>query len=504
MGEQLRHRPVAAWSRGGLCSPAGRRPHDGSLRAARRIHGGGSGPPCTAARRPRRAASRRHVRGRSARHRLSPADGRAAADHGVPERLSHRHPRGHGAADRVRPVPEAPDAAGAARGASCLHRNDRSFRPLVRRLAGDRVGRWAHARLRGGLRRPDRGARPGGAQAPGPAAGARAARHHGRSRGARRPLRRGAALLGGAAALGGRALSGGVRDAPGVRDPDLGAKDPPPGPCRADLSAGAGGRRALGRTATRPAVYGQTFALGSLRLTLHPAGHVLGSAQVRCEAQGLDLVYAGDIGGAGARASLTAETLEQLTCTTLAIRAVYGHPRYVFPPRALLLERLQDFVERALRDGKTPVIVGAALGEAQEVVRHLGGRRTLRLHPTAFRACEVYTAQGRDLKGFVRLDDEGDVVVVPPTVRLARLKLRAYRICVLSGRAVDGIAGADEALPLADHAGYDELLGYIRATGARRVLTIGGHAEDLAQAVRAPGIEALAIREQHQLALPGL
>src|SRR2546428_14163535 len=66
--------------------------------------------------------------------------------------------------------------------------------------------------------------------------------------------------------------------------------------------------RALRRTATLPAVYGQTFALGSLRLTLHPAGHVLGSAQARCEAQGLDLVYAGALRGAGARAALTRGT----------------------------------------------------------------------------------------------------------------------------------------------------------------------------------------------------
>src|SRR4051812_44028696 len=71
--------------------------------------------------------------------------------------------------------------------------------------------------------------------------------------------------------------------------------------------------RALRRTAALPAAYGQTFALGSLRLTLHPAGHVLGSAQVRCEANGLDLVYAGDIGGMGSRASLTAEALEAVS-----------------------------------------------------------------------------------------------------------------------------------------------------------------------------------------------
>src|SRR5882724_8893836 len=61
--------------------------------------------------------------------------------------------------------------------------------------------------------------------------------------------------------------------------------------------------RALRRTAALPAAYGQTFSLGSLGLTFHPAGHVLGSAQVRCEADGLDLVYAGDIGGMGDRKS---------------------------------------------------------------------------------------------------------------------------------------------------------------------------------------------------------
>jgi len=262
--------------------------------------------------------------------------------------------------------------------------------------------------------------------------------------------------------------------------------------------------RALRRTAALPAAYGQAFALGSLRLTFHPAGHVLGSAQVRCEAAGLDLVYAGDIGGMGRRASRTAEAIEPLACQTLALRAVYGHPRYVFPARDELLDRASDFVERTLREGRTPVMVAAALGEAQELVHVLGGRRTLRLHATAFRATQVYAAQGVPLKGFVRFEEEGDVVVVPPTVRLSRLALGAHRVCVLSGRALDGIPGADEALPLSDHAGFDELVAYARASGARRVLTIDGHAEDLAHALRALRIEAFAIREHHQLRLPGL
>jgi putative mRNA 3-end processing factor len=262
--------------------------------------------------------------------------------------------------------------------------------------------------------------------------------------------------------------------------------------------------RALRRSAALPAGYGQTFALGSLRLTAHPAGHVLGSAQLRCEADGLDLVYAGDLGGAGTRASLTAEPIDQLTCDTLAIRAVYGHPRYLFPPRAALLERVESFVDRSLRAGRVPVLVAAAVGTAQEIVHFLGGRRTLRLHATAFRACQAYVDRGVPLRGFVRLEDEGDVVVVPPTVRLPRLAVGPHRLCVLTGRAVDGIVAADEALPLADHGGFDDLLAYARASGARRVLTIDGYAEDLAQALRALRVEAIAVREHHQLRLPGL
>jgi len=262
--------------------------------------------------------------------------------------------------------------------------------------------------------------------------------------------------------------------------------------------------RALRRTAALPATYGQTFALGSLRLTLHSAGHVLGSAQLRCQAEGLDLLYAGDIGGAKTRASLTAGPPEQLKAETLAIRALYGHPRYVFPPREQALDKGRAFVEKTLREGKTPVLVAVALGAAQDIVRHLGDRgHTLRLHPTAHRACQVYQAQGIALQGYARLEGEGEVVLVPPTARLDRLKLGAHRICAFSGRALDGIRGVDESVALSDHAGFDELLEYALETGARRVLAIDGHAEELARELRRRGVEAVAVREHHQLRLPG-
>jgi putative mRNA 3-end processing factor len=276
--------------------------------------------------------------------------------------------------------------------------------------------------------------------------------------------------------------------------------------------------RALLRSAALPAAYAQTFALGSLRLTLHPAGHVLGSAQLRCEADGLDLLYAGDIGGAKKRASLTAEPRANLPCHTLALRALYGHPRYLFPSREEALEKGRAFVEKTLREGKTPVLLAVALGAAQDIVKHLGDRGfTLRLHPTARRACDVYVAQGVPLKGCAGLEDEGEIVLLPPTARLDRLQLGDHRVCAFSGRALDGLraggadgwrpqSGAliDEAVALSDHAGFDDLCDCALQSGATRVLTIDGHAEELAQELRKRGMDARAVREHDQLRLPGL
>jgi putative mRNA 3-end processing factor len=257
----------------------------------------------------------------------------------------------------------------------------------------------------------------------------------------------------------------------------------------------------LRKAAALPAAFGQPFALGALRLTLYPAGHVLGSAQLRCEGIGVDLVYTGDLG----HDSLTAGPRQQLQCDTLVLRATYGHPRYVFPPREQLLERAAAFVEETLSRGETPLFIAAAVGATQELARYLGDLgRTLRLHPTSLRACEVYVKQGVPLKNLAPLSGEGHAIVVPPTARLDRLPLakgRPLRRCVLSGRALDGRG----ELPLSDHAGFPQLVEYALAAEARRVLTVHGHADDLARELRDRGLDAHAIREhQHQLALPGI
>lgn len=265
--------------------------------------------------------------------------------------------------------------------------------------------------------------------------------------------------------------------------------------------------RALLRSAALPAAYGKPFALGAVRLTLHPAGLVLGSAQLRCEAEGIDVLYAGDLG-----ASRTAEPREQLACTTLVLRATYGHPRYLFPPREQALAQVAAFLERTLAEGRVPVLLASPVGAAQELVAHLGPLGfTLRLHPAALRACAVYRAQGvklPEVEGLEGPSGPRDILVLPPRQRSERIVSalgKPVRTCLLSGRALDGVPdGVDEALPLSDHLGQRDLIEYAVRSGARRVLTVHGFPEELALALRERGIDAAAVREHgRQLELPG-
>ena len=134
-----------------------------------------------------------------------------------------------------------------------------------------------------------------------------------------------------------------------------------------------------------------------------------------------------------------------------------------------------------------------------------------RAHPMVQAVNRVYEAQGVPLPGVRALGAEGvapgEVVVAPP--HLARsaavARIRNRRTAVLTGWAVEGgrfgYRAMDASFPLSDHADFPSLLRYARATGARRIFTVHGHAAELAAALRAQGIRAEPLEERRQLEL---
>jgi len=261
-------------------------------------------------------------------------------------------------------------------------------------------------------------------------------------------------------------------------------------------------------TEALPARCRAPFGLGELTLELFAAGHVLGSAQLRVSRDGLSVGYTGDLCTEPTHA---AEPAEVMPCDVLVMESTFGHPRYAFPPKGEVLASVRKFVDDALADGVTPVLLGYALGKAQEILKYLSDLGyPCRAHPVVHAVNRVYEANGVALANVRALGPEGpepgEVLVAPPNLaRGAAMRgVKRRRTAVLTGWAVDGarwFRGVDAAFPLSDHADFPSLLRYAKATGAGRVFTVHGHAEPLAAALRKEGIRAEPLKAQAQLEL---
>lgn len=247
---------------------------------------------------------------------------------------------------------------------------------------------------------------------------------------------------------------------------------------------------------------------GEHRLTLFPAGHVLGSSQILIESERGRFVYTGDF---KLQESLTAERPEVKQCDVLLMECTYGRPHYAFPPREEVAGEMIAFARDALESGAVPVFFAYSLGKAQEAVAILGNAGLpLTVHGAVETMCEVYRECGVDLPAYARYDantfDAQSVLVWPPSGRALPKALRgkAVRTAMLTGWTLDRSApfryGVDRGFALSDHADYPALLRYIELAAPKNVLLNHGW-RDFAYRLRAIGVNAEYLEEHAQLAL---
>ncbi|HET9534832.1 MAG TPA: ligase-associated DNA damage response exonuclease [Mesorhizobium sp.] len=255
-------------------------------------------------------------------------------------------------------------------------------------------------------------------------------------------------------------------------------------------------------SSTQAAGYGEAFDLGGVKVTFHPAGHVLGSAQICVEHNGTRIVASGDY---KRQPDPTCAPFEPIQCDVFITEATFGLPVFRHPPdheeMARLLKSVAQFPERSH-------LIGAyALGKAQRVIRLLrdhGYQDTIYIHGALARLSEYYDSQGVSLGPLEPATVEvvgkntfaGAIVVGPPSAFVDRWARRFPDpvACFASGwmriRQRAKQRGVELPLIISDHSDWDELTQTIVDTGASEVWVTHGREEALVRWCEINGILA--------------
>lgn len=265
-------------------------------------------------------------------------------------------------------------------------------------------------------------------------------------------------------------------------------------------------RRRLGETTPiRGVAYGESVTLDGARISFHPAGHVLGSAQIRIEARGQVWVLSGDYKRAP---DPTCTAFEVVPCEVFVTEATFALPIYRWEQPNRVAAEILAWWDACRERGIAAVLFCYALGKAQRILAELASltdRRVL-THGAIEPLVEIYRAAGVRLLPTEPVAEAkrgrsfaGELILAPPSaggspwMRRFRERETAFASGWMRVRGTRRRKGYDRGFVLSDHADWPALLRTVEDTGARRVLTTHGHADALARYLRERGLAAEAL-----------
>jgi putative mRNA 3-end processing factor len=252
--------------------------------------------------------------------------------------------------------------------------------------------------------------------------------------------------------------------------------------------------------------YEQTIVLGATRVSFHPAGHVLGSAQVRVEGPQGVWVVSGDYKRASDQ---TCAAFQPVTCDTFVTESTFGLPIYRWDATDEVINEILAWWDTNRDRGLTSVLFCYTLGKAQRVLSELASvtDRPVFVHGMMIPMIEVYRAAGIAMLPAMPLIDKprgtsfaGELVLAPLSARGTPWMRRlgdisdAFASGLMRVRGVRRQRAFDRGFVLSDHADWPGLLQTITETGASRVLATHGHPEPLARFLAGQGLESGVMR----------
>ncbi len=249
--------------------------------------------------------------------------------------------------------------------------------------------------------------------------------------------------------------------------------------------------------------YAEPFRLGAATVSLHPAGHVLGSAQVRVEVDGQVWVASGDY---KRQPDPTCTLFEPVRCDTFVTECTFGLPIYRWPETPAVIAEIAAWRDECAAHGEAAILYCYALGKAQRVLAELlalGETAPVWLHGAVDAGVQVYRRAGIAMVETHRVADEargaefaGRLVIAPPSaagsswLRRFRHAQQGFASGWMQLRGNRRRGNYDRGFVLSDHADWPGLLQTVQQSGARHVIATHGSTDALVRVLNEKGLTA--------------
>lgn len=255
--------------------------------------------------------------------------------------------------------------------------------------------------------------------------------------------------------------------------------------------------------------YGETFTINGVEFSFHPAGHIIGSAQIRVAYKGEVWVVSGDYKVENDGIS---EAFEPVTCQHFITESTFGLPVFKWKAQELVYNDMLEWWQRNAADNRSSVISAYSLGKAQRILKGLSSSwpGPVYAHGAIFTIHEILRAEGWDLPEILPMplgaavpDIQKALVLAPPGAIGSSWQKRLKDPVTAAASGWMGVRGTrrrsavDRGFVLSDHADWDGLNQAIEATGASSVYVTHGYTDIFSKWLQEKSYDAHIVKTEY-------
>ncbi len=254
--------------------------------------------------------------------------------------------------------------------------------------------------------------------------------------------------------------------------------------------------------------WNETFTINGVKFSLHPAGHIIGSSQIRVEYKGEVWVFTGDY---KMEDDGVAVPYESVKCHSFITECTFGLPAFKWTPQDQVMTDVNNWWQQNREDGRTSVLFGYSLGKAQRLLKYLDPSiGKIYTHGAIENMTEVLRPQlkmpetiriTRDTK---KDELKGSIVLAPPSAQGTPWIRKMVPFVTASASGWMTFRGArrrraiDKGFVLSDHCDWQGLLEAIEGTGCEKVICTHGYTEIFSRFLREKGYDARTEETQYE------